>query len=198
MARFLLEEGTLFKPVFLDIMMPGFVDPSVGGMRPARAGRRLTLLARSSTGSAMAGPASLRIAFASGDRLRVDQHFGSARAFVLYDVSGEGAAMSGIGEFPAEAMNGNEDKLAAKVEFLAGCDAVFVLAIGASAIGQLWARGVQPLRVLETDEIAALLREIAAAIVAGGVPWVERALAARRGRVDGDRFAAMEEAGWEG
>ena len=200
MARFLLDKGVLIESVQPDITMPSLDNPFAARMRPApaRPGRRLALLADSSADAVMDAPASLRIAFASGDRRRVDQHFGSATAFVLYDVNGEGAAMSGIGEFPAEAMNGNEDRLSARVAFLAGCDAVFVLAIGASAIGQLRARGVQPLRVLETDEIAALLKDVAAAIAAGGVPCVERALAAKRKRADGDRFAVMEVAGWEG
>ena len=140
-------------------------------------------------------PATLRIAFASDDRRRVNQHFGSATAFVLYDVSAGGAALCGIGEFSPEARNGNEDKLGGKVDFLAGCDAVFVFAVGASAIRQLLARGVQPLRVSETDSIDALLRSLSAAIVDGGVPWIERALDRRAAR-ESDRFAAMEAAGW--
>jgi nitrogen fixation protein NifX len=140
--------------------------------------------------------AVLRVAFASDDRLRVNQHFGSAAAFVLYDVNPRGATVSGFGEFPEERMDGNEDKLAARVEFLAACDAVFVHAIGASAIKQLLARGVQPVRVDGTDAIEELLREIRAAMTGGGMPWVERALALK-GR-DGSRFDAMAAERWEG
>ncbi|MDR2030974.1 MAG: nitrogen fixation protein NifX [Azoarcus sp.] len=153
------------------------------------------MLVRQST--AEGAPATLRVAFASGDRKRVDQHFGAATAFVLYDVSREESRMAGMAEFPAEMLDGSENKLAARVDFLAGCDAVFVFAIGASAIEQLLARGVQPLRVGETDVIDTLLKGIGDAMRQGGTPWIERALAAKQKQKAGDRFALMEAEGWE-
>ncbi|MCX8146689.1 MAG: NifB/NifX family molybdenum-iron cluster-binding protein [Azovibrio sp.] len=140
----------------------------------------------------------LTLAFASADRQRVDQHFGAATAFVIYRVTPAGARISGLGEFPASAMDGNENKLQAKVDFLAGCDAVFVQAIGASAIKQLLAKGVQPIRVGAVDRIADLIAEVSCAMQAGGVPWIERALATQAKAGAADRFAAMEAEGWDG
>ncbi len=140
----------------------------------------------------------LKLAFATDDRVRVNQHFGAAQSFVIYTVTSSGATVSGFGEFPEEAMDGNENKLLAKVDYLAGCDAVFVHAIGASAIKQLLARGVQPIRVSEVDAIDELIQDISAAMVAGGVPWIDRALAARARSASPDRFAAMEAEGWDG
>lgn len=140
----------------------------------------------------------LKLAFASDDRIRVNQHFGAATAFVIYQVSPQGSSVHGFGEFPEEAMDGNENKLQAKVDFLAGCDAVFVHAIGASAIKQLLAKGVQPIRVSEVDAIEDLLKEVSTAMVEGGVPWIDRALAAQAKASGPDRFAAMEAEGWDG
>lgn len=142
----------------------------------------------------------LKVAFASSDRTRVNQHFGAAEGFVIYEVDPDRANLVAVGEFQLEAMDGNEDKLAAKVDFLEGCAAVFVMAVGASAIKQLLAHGIQPIRVSESDVIDDLLIDIAVAINEGGVPWIERALASqnRNGGHDGDRFAAMEEEGWTG
>jgi nitrogen fixation protein NifX len=161
-----------------------------------KSGRRLRLVW--SADANMKPTLLLKLAFASDDRLRVNQHFGSASAFVMYNLTPQGATVEGFGEFPEEAMDGNEDKLIAKVDFLAGCDAVFVRAIGASAIKQLLARGVQPIRVGETDLIEDLLRDIGTAMNEGGVPWIERALTVREKSVQPDRFAAMEEEGWDG
>lgn len=138
----------------------------------------------------------LRVAFASVDRSRVDQHFGAAEGFVVYDVAPDRATLVAVGSFAAEAMDGNEGKLAAKVDFLAGCAAVYVLAIGASAIKLLVARGIQPIRITEVDAIDALLADIGRAMKDGGVAWIERALA-REPRSDA-RFAAMETEGWQG
>lgn len=137
---------------------------------------------------------SLRIAFASSDRLHVNQHFGSAEGFFIYDVVPDKASLVAVGEFPAAAMDGNEDKLAAKIDFLDGCAAVFVMAVGGSAIKQLMASGVQPVRVTEVGRIGDLLAGIQCGMRSGGVPWIDKALAAQR---NPQRFAAMAEASWE-
>lgn len=167
-------------------------DPYIGTNAPISPSRRLQLV-WSTKGEDMA---QLRVAFASADRIRVDQHFGAAEGFVVYEIEADKATLVGVGEFPGTAMDGNESKLAAKVEFLKGCAAVFVMAIGASAIQQLLAHGIQPIRVAETDQIDALLADIAAAMKSGGVAWIDRALTTQSRSAD--RFAAMEEEGWTG
>jgi nitrogen fixation protein NifX len=140
----------------------------------------------------------IKVAFASTDRSRVNQHFGAAEAFAIYEVTPDKATLVGLGEFAEEAMDGNEDKLTAKVDFLAGCAAVYVMAIGASAIKKLLAKGIQPIRVDELDGVDELLGEISKAISAGGVAWIDRAIAAQAKAKEENRFAAMEEEGWEG
>ncbi len=142
--------------------------------------------------------AVLRVAFASTDRTRVNQHFGAAEGFAVYDVTPEKATLVGVAEFPEEAMDGNEDKLATKVDFLAGCAAVYVMAIGASAIKKLMAAGVQPIRVGEVDAIDELLLEISKAMSEGGVAWIDRAIALQDKAKAADRFDAMDEEGWQG
>jgi len=140
----------------------------------------------------------IKVAFASTDRTRVNQHFGAAEGFVIYEVTPGKATLVGVGEFPEEAMDGNEDKLGAKIDFLDGCAAVYVMAIGASAIKKLMAKGVQPIRVDEVDAVDELLREISRAMRDGGVAWVDRAIAAQAKAKAEDRFAGMEEEGWQG
>ena len=139
----------------------------------------------------------IKVAFATTDRLRVNQHFGAAEAFAIYEVTPDKATLVGIGEFAEEAMDGNEDKLIAKVDFLEGCAAVYVMAVGASAIKKLMAKGIQPIRVNEIDGVDDLLGEISKAMREGGVAWVDRAVAAQAKKT-ADRFAGMEEEGWQG
>lgn len=139
----------------------------------------------------------IKVAFATTDRLRVNQHFGAAEAFAIYEVTPDKATLVGIGEFAEEAMDGNEDKLIAKVDFLEGCAAVYVMAVGASAIKKLMAKGIQPIRVNEIDGVDDLLGEISKAMREGGVAWVDRAVAAQAKKT-ADRFASMEEEGWQG
>ena len=140
----------------------------------------------------------LKVAFASTDRTRVNQHFGAAEGFAVFEVTPEKATLVGVAEFAEEAMDGNEDKLGAKVDFLEGCAAVYVMAIGASAIKKLMAKGIQPIRVDEVDAIDDLLLEISRAMTDGGVAWIDRAIAAQTKAKSEDRFASMEAEGWEG
>lgn len=157
---------------------------------PRQAGRRLAL-AWSATSEA---PAVLRVAFASADRATVDQHFGAAIGFAIYALDGERAQLVELAEFPPESMDGNENKLPAKIAALSGCAAVYCLAAGASAVKQLLAAGIQPVRLDDETEIEPLLKQISLAIREGGIGWVDKAM---RSRKDADRFERMADESWE-
>lgn len=136
----------------------------------------------------------LKVAFATDNRIDVNQHFGSTRGFAIYALDGERGQLVGVSEFPEDAMDGNEDKLIPRIDALAGCAAVYCLAAGASAVRQLLACGVQPLRLDEPRAIEPLLAELGRAVRDGGVPWIDKAL--RRG-ADASRFDRMAEEGWQ-
>jgi nitrogen fixation protein NifX len=100
---------------------------------------------------------TVRIAFASSDRRAVNQHFGAAEAFVIYELGESEMRLVEVAEFIETAMDGHEGKLAAKVELLGDCAAVYCNAVGASAIQQLLAKSIQPMRVDEGTLIEELL-----------------------------------------
>jgi nitrogen fixation protein NifX len=146
----------------------------------------------------------LRIAFASTDRAHVDMHFGAAERFIVYEVSPGQADLVGIGEFvKAEQIGAEgrakisgtvEDKVAVKLEFLAGCAAVYAASIGTSSIRRLMAAQIQPVIVDNGHDIEDLLNEVSLALVhTGGLAWVDRAKARARSP---DRFEAMAREAW--
>ncbi len=137
---------------------------------------------------------TVKLAFASSDRKRVDQHFGSACALAIYAVSEQQATLLEFAEFGDLAQDGHEDKLATKLALVRDCAAVYCQAIGGSAIRQLLAVGVQPIRVEEGVSVERLLDEAQAALCAGTTPWLA---GARRRRSDPRRFEAMEAEGWQ-
>lgn len=139
-------------------------------------------------------PAMLRLAFASDDRATVNQHFGAAVGFAIYALDGERWQLVELAGFPPETMDGNEGKLPAKIAALAGCAAVYCLAAGGSAVKQLLAAGVQPVRLDDETPIDALLKQVGAAIKDGGIPWVDKAL---RKAGDAARFERMANEAWE-
>lgn len=137
--------------------------------------------------------ATLKVAFASRDRRHVDQHFGAAEAFVIYAVGMEQWALLEVVQFLDTLQDGNEGKLAAKIALLEDCAAVYCEAVGASAIRQLLAQGIQPIKVSGGTRVDDLIVALQQAWLAGPTGWLAKAI---RGRGDAARFAAMAEEGW--
>lgn len=137
---------------------------------------------------------SVKIAFASADRKTVDQHFGAAEAFVIYELSEDDARLVEAVEFHDSdtAMDGHEGKLAAKISLLADCAAVYCNAVGASAIKQLLAAGIQPMKVEEGASLDELLCGLNQAMLTEPPVWMAKHLKVR----DASRFEAMDEEGW--
>lgn len=163
-----------------------------GGINPARARRFVAPVSREEP----AMTPVLKVAFATGDRHRVDQHFGSASALLIYEIAPERASAVEFAQFGELDQDGHESKLADKLDLLRGCVAVYCQAVGGSAIRQLLALGVQPVRVEAGTLIAPLLAELQATLRGGGPAWLRRLLAFREWTDDGARFAAMEAEGW--
>jgi len=140
--------------------------------------------------------ALLRVAFATSDRSSVNQHFGSARSFAIYGVSPQEVRLLTVTEFGDLAQDGNEDKLAAKLAMLEGCIAVYCRACGASAVRQLLALGIQPVKVSEGARIGALVAALQQELVEGPSNWLAKAMQRNRPQDDASRFDAMESEGW--
>ncbi|MDG4563148.1 MAG: NifB/NifX family molybdenum-iron cluster-binding protein [Candidatus Competibacter sp.] len=141
---------------------------------------------------------SIKAAFATSDRHKIDQHFGTATAILIYAVTPDQATVVEFAQFGDLDQDGHEDKLAAKLALLQGCTVVYCQAVGGSAIQQLLAVGVQPIRVEAGTAIAPLLAELQTAMRGGQAPvWLNRAIARQQETESAEaRFAAMEAEGW--
>jgi nitrogen fixation protein NifX len=122
------------------------------------------------------GP-SLLAAFATSDLRNIDEHFGSATRFAVYRVFADRDESVSVTAFDAEKQDGNENKLAAKIAALEGCAAVFCQACGGSAIRQLMAQNVQPIKVDASTTIAATLAFLRGEVAKPTAPWIVKALA---------------------
>jgi nitrogen fixation protein NifX len=90
----------------------------------------------------------------------------------------------------------NEDKLAAKIAVLEECIAVYSQAVGASAINQLKAKGIQPVKVSPGAVISDLLESLQDELRQGSGSWLAKAIVSSQ-PADPSRFDAMEAEGWE-
>jgi len=138
---------------------------------------------------------ALRVAFATTDRKHVDQHFGSAQGFAIYTVNLEQTTLAEFAQFGDLEQDGHEDKLSAKLALIRDCVAVYCQAVGGSAIRQLLADGIQPVRVEEGTPIEHLLQDLQKEWRTAPSGWLARAIA--RHEKPTDRFALMEAEGWQ-
>ena len=136
----------------------------------------------------------LRVAFASSDRKTINQHFGSAPLFIVYAITMNSSRFVEVVEFPSELQDGNEGKLVTRIEALRGSNAVYVQAIGASAVCQLRGAGVYPQKAARNAPISLLISALQDRIKTDPPTWV---IAAFIGDKDPDRFDRMDEEGWE-
>ena len=139
---------------------------------------------------------ALKVAFASTDMKSVNQHFGSASSFAVYAVDMDEVKLLEVAQFGHLAQDGNEDKLAAKIAMLAGCSAVYSQACGASAVRQLIAKGIQPVRVEADTRISTLISALQQEMRAGPSAWLAKAIRQQQGSADMGRFDSMEDEGW--
>ena len=139
---------------------------------------------------------ALKVAFASTDMKHVNQHFGSAESFVIYAIDPAKVKLLEAVQFGQLEQDGNEDKLSMKMEALEGCIAVYSQAVGASAVAQLKARGIQPVKVTPNAMITDLLESLQEELLTGPGTWLARAIESQK-PVDPNRFDEMESEGWE-
>lgn len=156
--------------------------------------RRLQLIRCNTEDAWMTG--AIRVAFATSDMKHVDQHFGAAKSFAIYAVDPEQACFVEANEFGQLDMDGNEDKLGVKIDVLQGCIAVYSQAVGASAIGQLKAHGIQPVKVSPGAVITDLVESLQQELREGPSRWLAKAIADAM-PADPSKFDAMEAEGWD-
>ena len=119
----------------------------------------------------------MKIAFATQDQQRVDAHFGWAKHLAIYDITAEGYQFVqdvGFGEDLAE--DGNEDKLAPKLEAIKDCAIVYVAAIGGSAAARVVAHKIHPVKVNQPEPILDILDKLQEVLKGTPPPWLRKAL----------------------
>ncbi|MBW4479342.1 MAG: nitrogen fixation protein NifX [Tolypothrix brevis GSE-NOS-MK-07-07A] len=120
----------------------------------------------------------MKIAFTTSDRVHINAHFGSTKEIDVYEISDDGYQFVETLKFAGDLKeDGNEDKLAPKLEALADCTIVYVTAIGGSAAARLIKKNVTPIKARsEEEEIAEVLNKLVTTLKGNPPPWLRKAL----------------------
>ncbi len=119
----------------------------------------------------------MKIAFATQDLKRVDAHFGWAKNIAIYEVLPEGHHFVELVQFDGDLQeDGNEDKLAPKLEAIKDCAILYVAAIGGSGAARVVAKNIHPIKVNQPEEINGLLTKLQDVLKGNPPPWLRKAL----------------------
>ena len=134
---------------------------------------------------ALAAPptGSLRVAIATQDLKNLNAHFGSARRFAIYDVTPvdwtfvESVSFDDVSDETGSHKVDGEDKIAAKVEGLAGCHLLFCLAIGGPSAAKVVSANIHPVKMPQAQPIEAVLQRTRDMLGGAPPPWLRKVLA---------------------
>jgi nitrogen fixation protein NifX len=119
----------------------------------------------------------MKVAFSTQDKQRVDAHFGWAKNIAVYEVTPDGFSFIENFEFGGKLEeDGDEDKLAPKLEAIHDCAILYVAAIGGSAAARVVATKIHPIKVPQPEPILDILEKLQDVLKGTPPPWLRKAL----------------------
>lgn len=104
---------------------------------------------------------SLKVAVASKSGVAIDEHFGHAKLFRIYNLDDKGAHHIEDRDVDHYCLGGHGDKSALQkiLETISDCQAVFISKVGDGPAEKLLARGIEPVSDYPWEEVVPAITE---------------------------------------
>lgn len=134
----------------------------------------------------------MKVAFATTDGVNVDEHFGRAGMFAVYEISPDGRVFVETRKFAergrdkaVEQSRENEvehdNVMRAKTNKLADCKIIYFTNIGGPSAARLVNKGVMPVKVKEIISIEKELEKLLDAMRNSPPPWLKKIINKEKG-----------------
>jgi nitrogen fixation protein NifX len=128
----------------------------------------------------------MKVAFATTDGKLIDEHFGRAGMFAIYDILETGHCFVEMRKF-ADGMDMavvdtkekgalHDDAVQNKVDRLADCKLIYLTEIGGPSAARLVKKGIMPMKMKEIVSIESALGQLLETIKKSPPPWLRKAL----------------------
>lgn len=128
----------------------------------------------------------MKIGFATTDGIHVDEHFGRAGMFAVYEMTPESYAFSELRKF-ADGIDQavvstrgmgqeHEDKVQDKVDRLADCKIIYLTEIGGPSAARLIKKGIMPIKVRNIVTIQESIENLMETVRTSPPPWLRKVL----------------------
>ena len=134
----------------------------------------------------------MKIAFATTDGVNVDEHFGRAGMFVIYELKDSGYSFLETRKFSEgrdaaiEGTKGmgriHDEHVDHKVDRISDCRIIYLTEIGGPSAARLARKGIMPVKVREAVSIEESIQRLAETVRNSPPPWLKKAIESDRCR----------------
>ncbi len=128
----------------------------------------------------------MKVAFATTDGITVNEHFGRAGMFVIYELNSSGYSLLELRRFSdgrdtaVEGTKGmgkiHDEQVENKVDRISDCKIIYLTEIGGPSAARLARKGIMPVKVKEPVGIAESILKLSETIKNSPPPWLKKAL----------------------
>ena len=118
---------------------------------------------------------NMKVAFASTDKIHIDEHFGRAEEFYVWNVGPQDAEFSGVVQVKDEGGD-SADRIEARGNALNDCALVYVGEIGGPAAARLVAKKIHPLKSKTREPISEVVTKLQEVLKGSPPPWLRKAM----------------------
>ena len=129
----------------------------------------------------------MKVAFATTDGISVNEHFGRAGMFVIYELNSSGHSFLEIRRFSEgrdtaiEGTKGmgkiHDQQVENKVDRISDCKIIYLTEIGGPSAARLARKGIMPVKVKEPVSIEESVLKLSETLRTSPPPWLRKALA---------------------
>lgn len=118
----------------------------------------------------------MKVAFASTDKIHIDEHFGRAENFLIWEIGPENADFTGIVQVSSDGAGDEEDRIEARSAALVDCALVYVAQIGGPAAARMIAKKIHPIKSKECEPISVVVEKLQEVLRNNPPPWLKKAM----------------------
>ena len=128
----------------------------------------------------------MKVAFATTDGISVNEHFGRAGMFVIYELNNSGHSLVEIRRFSegrdaaVEETKGmgkiHDEQIENKVDRIADCKIIYLTEIGGPSAARLARKGIMPVKVKEPVSIEESVQKLSETLKNSPPPWLKKAI----------------------
>ncbi len=117
----------------------------------------------------------MKVAFTSSTGEMIDQHFGQAQVFQIWEIGPDAAHfIESLGVAPHG--GDEEDRIAARAKSLADCAIVYTMQIGGPAAAKLVALKIHPMKTGSEVPVAEIVGKLQEVLKGNPPPWLRKAM----------------------